>query len=64
MWILSFWIFPVISGCMWIGKDGNTRRIELTFTNSLVATLVALLSRWAVDGKPHYTTMSVEATIP
>ncbi|KAJ6185205.1 hypothetical protein N7519_006506 [Penicillium mononematosum] len=42
MWILSFWIFPVISG----------------------STLVALLSRWAVDGKPHYTTMSVEATIP
>lgn len=42
----------------------NTRRVELTFTNSLVATLVALLSRWAVDGKPHYTTMSVEATIP
>jgi hypothetical protein len=33
---------------MWIGKDGNTRRIELTFTNSLVATLVALLSRWAL----------------
>ncbi|CAG7938595.1 unnamed protein product [Penicillium nalgiovense] len=46
MWILSFWIFPVISGCMWI------------------ATLVALLSRWAVDGKPHYTTMSAEANIP
>ncbi|KAJ5951646.1 Frag1/DRAM/Sfk1 [Penicillium vulpinum] len=46
MWILSFWLFPVISGCMWI------------------ATLVAMLSRWAVDGKPRYITMDAELTIP
>ncbi|CAI7655351.1 unnamed protein product [Penicillium viridicatum] len=46
MWILSFWIFPVISGCMWI------------------ATLVAMLSTWAADGKPIYTTMSEGLTIP
>ncbi|KGO69825.1 Frag1/DRAM/Sfk1 [Penicillium italicum] len=46
MWILSFWIFPVISGCMWI------------------ATLVAMLSTWAADGKPIYSTMSDGLTIP
>ncbi|KAJ5209921.1 Frag1/DRAM/Sfk1 [Penicillium cf. griseofulvum] len=46
MWILSFWIFPVISGCMWI------------------ATLVAMLSTWAADGKPRYSTMDNGATIP
>ncbi|OQE35136.1 hypothetical protein PENCOP_c014G02455 [Penicillium coprophilum] len=46
MWILSFWVFPVISGCMWL------------------ATLVAMMSTWAADGKPRYITMDDGLTIP
>ncbi|KAJ6098550.1 hypothetical protein N7467_000085 [Penicillium canescens] len=46
MWILSFWLFPVVSGCMWL------------------AMLVAMLTSWAADGKPHYTTMNDELSIP
>ncbi|KAJ5355619.1 Frag1/DRAM/Sfk1 [Penicillium concentricum] len=46
MWILSFWLFPVISGCMWL------------------ATLIAMMSTWAADGKPRYITMDDGLTIP
>ncbi|KAJ5313041.1 hypothetical protein N7508_003871 [Penicillium antarcticum] len=46
MWILSFWLFPVVSGCMWLSM------------------LVAMLSCWAADGKPHYSTMSDQLSIP
>ncbi|KAH8693543.1 Frag1/DRAM/Sfk1 family-domain-containing protein [Talaromyces proteolyticus] len=46
MWIVSFWMLPVISACVW------------------VAMLVAMLSTWAVEGKPHYSEESIGETIP
>lgn len=46
MWIISFWVFPVISACMWL------------------AMLIAMISTWAVKGKPHYSNMPATRSIP
>lgn len=46
MWIVSFWVFPVISACMWL------------------AMLIAMISTWAANGKPHYSNMPASRTIP
>ncbi|KAJ5876340.1 Frag1/DRAM/Sfk1 [Penicillium soppii] len=61
MWILSFWVFPVISGCVWLEIFHGC---IYTTTNKTVATLIAMLGAWAADGKPHYSTMSAGETIP
>ncbi|KAJ6108136.1 hypothetical protein N7523_009459 [Penicillium sp. IBT 18751x] len=62
MWILSFWLFPVISGCMWLGM--SLADIWKPCTHMLLAMLVAMLSSWAADGKPIYSTMTDGLTIP
>lgn len=74
MWIISFWVFPIVAGCVWIGKFQvfvcrvisaiNAIRMVYGVANPLSATLVAMLGAWAADGKPHYTTMSHGQTIP
>ncbi|KAJ5665815.1 Frag1/DRAM/Sfk1 [Penicillium maclennaniae] len=56
MWILSFWLFPVCSGCMWLGM--SLADIWTPCTHILLAMLVAMLSSWAAEGKPIYSTMT------
>ncbi|OQE14222.1 hypothetical protein PENSTE_c037G09962 [Penicillium steckii] len=45
MWVISFWVFPLISACMW------------------VAMLIAMISVWAREGEPIYSSMEDGQTI-
>jgi flagellar basal body-associated protein FliL len=46
MWIISFWVLPVISAVVWL------------------VMLIAMISTWAAQGKPHYPEMSPSEHVP
>lgn len=52
--------YPGACGLVRVRTRGN----KLTLTNGLVAMLVAMLSTWAADGKPIYSTMTDGLKIP